>query len=396
MTYLGIVANETLGKAKHAKNDEFYTQFHDIQTEMNAYLEYDPDVFKGKTILLPCDDPEWSNFTKYFAQRFEALGLKKLISTSYAPDSKPREFTHQPTLFETDSPDFDVSKNQSNGKIFTLSRDRTGDRVINVEDLEWRYLAGDGDFRSDEITRLRDEADFVITNPPFSLFREFLAWIIEADKAFSIVGSMNAVTYKEVFPLIRDNKIWLGRGFKGAALFAPRPPTPNLDANSNELVKFGNVTWYTNIEHGLRHEPLGLLSREDNKRFSKYEEIRAHGYRSYDNFDAIDVPYTGAIPSDHDGVMGVPISFLTKFNPDQFEILGITKTWDSGSGLKTKTYGKQIQVSEGGKSSEVGKLNDGGAIEVSEAPDTTHYLVDGKIYIQTYQRILIRRRERNG
>ncbi len=390
------MANQNLGDAKKAKNDEFYTQFHDIQAEMNAYLEYDPEVFKGKTILLPCDDPEWSNFTKYFAQNFDTLGLKKLISTSYAPDSKPREVTYQPTLFEMESPDFDESKNQSNGKIFTLSRDRTGDKVINVEDLEWSYLDGDGDFRSDEITKLRDEADLVITNPPFSLFREFLAWIIESNKGFSIIGSMNAVTYKEVFPLIRDNKIWLGRGFKGAALFASKPPIADIDANSNELVKFGNITWYTNIEHGRRHEPLVLMSEEDNKRFSRHEEIRAYGYRSYDNFEAIDVPYTDAIPSDHDGVMGVPISFLTKFNPEQFEILGITKTWDSGSGLKKKTYGKQIQVSEGGKSSEVGKLNDGGAIEVSVAPHTTHYLVDGKIYIQVYQRILIRRRERNG
>ena len=169
------MANEGLTSAKKAKNDEFYTQYADIEKEMNAYLEYDPDVFRGKIVLLPCDDPEWSNFTKYFAQNFDKFGLKKLISTSYAPNSKPKEIPYQPTLFEIESPDFDESKTESNGKIFTLTKDNTGDKVINFDDLEWSYLEGDGDFRSDEVTKLRDEADFIITNPPFSLFREFLA-----------------------------------------------------------------------------------------------------------------------------------------------------------------------------------------------------------------------------
>jgi hypothetical protein len=204
------MANQNLHGAKKAKNDEFYTQFHDIEKEMNAYLEYDPDVFKGKTVLLPCDDPEWSNFTKYFAQNFDKLGLKKLISTSYAPNSKPKEIPYQPTLFEIDSPDFDETKTFSNGKIFTLSHDITGDKVINVDDLEWGYLEGDGDFRSDEIKALRDEADVIITNPPFSLFREFVAWTVEGNKRFVVIGNMNAITYKEVFPLIKGNHLWLG------------------------------------------------------------------------------------------------------------------------------------------------------------------------------------------
>jgi hypothetical protein len=204
------MANENLGAAKRAKNDEFYTQYIDIEKEMNAYLDYNPEVFRDKTILLPCDDPEWSNFTKYFAQNFKKLGLKKLISTSYAPNSKPMEIPYQPTLFEMKDEKFDEVKTQSNGKIFTLTKDKTGDGTINIEDLEWTYLEGDGDFRSHEIVNLRDQADIVITNPPFSLFREFLAWILESNRNFVIIGNVNAITYKEVFHLIKDNKVWLG------------------------------------------------------------------------------------------------------------------------------------------------------------------------------------------
>lgn len=196
------MANDNLGQARSAKNDEFYTQYADIEKEMNAYLEFNPDVFRNKTVLLPCDDPEWSNFTKYFAQRFRDLGLKKLISTSYAPNSKPKDIPYQPTLFEIDSPEFDEEKTYENGKIFTLTRDMTGDNAINVDDLEWSYLDGDGDFRSDEITALRDAADIVITNPPFSLFREFLAWLTGSNVKFVVLGNMNAITYKEVFPLL--------------------------------------------------------------------------------------------------------------------------------------------------------------------------------------------------
>jgi hypothetical protein len=172
------MANENLGAAREAKFDEFYTQYHDIEKEMNAYLDFDKDVFRDKIVLLPCDDPEWSNFTKYFAQNFERLGLKKLISTSYAPDSKPQQLDLQLTLFETASPKFDKVKARANGKIYTLTRDATGDKKINVDDLEWEYLKGDGDFRSPEVSALRNEADIIITNPPFSLFREFLKWII--------------------------------------------------------------------------------------------------------------------------------------------------------------------------------------------------------------------------
>ena len=207
------MAKRSLAEAKKNKNDEFYTQYSDIEREIQAYLEYDKDVFHGKTVLLPCDDPEWSNFTKYFAQNFENFGLKKLISTSYAVNSKLYKGTYQPTLFETTSPEYDDFKTENNGKIFTLTHDKNRDSKIDIDDLEWHYLEGDGDFRSGEIKKLRDEADFIITNPPFSLFREFLAWIVESKKKFVVIGSKNASTYKEVFPLIKKDKIWLGNGF---------------------------------------------------------------------------------------------------------------------------------------------------------------------------------------
>jgi hypothetical protein len=321
------VANQNLGDAKRAKNDEFYTQYHDIENEMRAYLEYDENVFRGKTLLLPCDDPEWSNFTKYFAQNFERFGLKKLISTSYAPNSKPKELNLQPTLFEIESPKFDEAKTASNGKIFTLTRDTTGDNVINVDDLEWDYLEGDGDFRSDEITKLRDEADIVITNPPFSLFREFLAWVREANVDFVMIGNMNAITYKEVFPMIRDDQMWLGNGFTAGNAFFSSPANQDYaDGVFDEqtgLVKFRNVIWFTSLDHGKRHQPLPLLTEAENIRFSKHKVVKDIGYRKYDNYDAIEVPYTDAIPSDYAGVMGVPISFLHKYSPEQFEIVGL-------------------------------------------------------------------------
>ncbi len=203
---------ENLKKAQLGKNDEFYTQFVDIQREVNAYLEYNPDVFKNKTILLPCDDPEWSNFTKFFAQNFQNFGLKKLISTSYANDKK-NDVMVQLSLFESESPKYDKKKTNSHGKIFTLDCDKNKSGKIDINDLDWEYLEGDGDFRSDEVKKLRDESDIIITNPPFSLFREFVDWIIVGNKQFLIIGNINAISYKEVFPLIQENKMWTGNRF---------------------------------------------------------------------------------------------------------------------------------------------------------------------------------------
>lgn len=325
------MANQNLSKAKNAKNDEFYTQYADIQKEMNACLDYNPDVFRGKTILLPCDDPEWSNFTKFFAQNFERFGLKKLISTSYAPDSKKYKYGYQPSMFETENPQFDIEKTQTHGKIFILERDKSGDGKIDVEDLEWKYLEGDGDFHSQEVTLLRNEADIIITNPPFSLFREFLAWIMETEKQFSIIGNMNAITYKEVFPLIKDNKMWLGATGNGKDMVFAVPEEAVVNEKDREkaarlgyvgnYTRLGNSCWYTNIEHGRRHQPLPLMTMEENIKFSKHKEIRERGYQQYDNYEAIEVPFTDAIPYDYKDVMGVPISFLDKYCPEQFEIV---------------------------------------------------------------------------
>lgn len=323
------MANDKLSKAKKAKNDEFYTQFADISREIEAYLEYNPDTFRDKVVLLPCDDPEYSNFTLYFAQNFVRLGLRKLISTSYAYESKRLQFPYQPTLFESESLQFDIEKSATKGKIFTLSHDISGDGKIDHKDLQWRYLEGDGDFRSEEVTRLRDEADIIVTNPPFSLFREFLSWVVSANKLFVVIGNTNAITYKEVFPLIASNKMWLGNGFhKGNAYFETPFADRYKDSVLNEetgLVKFRNCCWFTNIDHGRRHQPLQLMTMADNLKYSKHKEIRENGYPKYDNYDAIEVAYTDAIPSDYEGVMGVPISFLEKYCPEQFEIVAFRK-----------------------------------------------------------------------
>ena len=348
------MANENLSKAKNAKNDEFYTQYHDIEKEINAYLEYNPNVFEGKTILLPCDDPEWSNFTKFFAQNFERFKLKKLVSTSYAPESKNIKTNYQPTLFEVNDPQFDKNKTIVNGKIFTLTQDNTGDGKIDVNDLEWSYLEGDGDFRSKEIIKLRDEADIIITNPPFSLFREFLAWIVEAEKKFVLIGNMNAITYKEVFPLIKNDKMWLGSTKNGADMvFAVPKDTVVADADRQKASKLGyigdytrlgNSVWFTNLDHGRRHQPLPLMTMADNIKFSKHKNLKGKEYQKYDNYDAIEVPFTDAIPSDYEGVMGVPISFLDKYCPEQFEIVGATES--EGRGFSEGLWDEDSKVSQ--------------------------------------------------
>lgn len=307
------MANQNLSAAKTAKNDEFYTQYPDIQKEVNAYIEYNPDIFKGKTILLPCDDPDWSNFTKFFAQNFAAFGLKKLISTSYSVESKTYKH-YQPRLFEIESPLFDENKTRTKGKIFTLTADENKDGKIDINDLHWSYMEGDGDFRNTEVKKLRDKADIIITNPPFSLFREFLAWIVEANKQFLIIGNMNAITYKEVFPLIKNNKMWLGNGFHyGNAYFKimevdPKNYADGVYDKQTGLVKFRNVCWFTNIDHGRRHQPLSLMTMADNIKFSKHKEIRGIGYQKYDNYDAIEVPFTDAIPSDYRERKGIVIT----------------------------------------------------------------------------------------
>ena len=386
------MANSNLGNAKAAKNDEFYTQYADIEKEMNAYLDFDADVFRDKVVLLPCDDPEWSNFTKYFAENFDKLGLKNLISTSYAPDAKPKELNLQMSLFEQESPKFDKKKARTNGRIFTLERDRNGDKRINFDDIEWDYLKGDGDFRSDEVRALRDQADIIVTNPPFSLFRDFLAWIVEADKKFVIIGNKNAITYKEVFPLIKDNKMWLGNTsmsldmlFRIPAMVAVELVETGKQGSKwrrvdGEVLARASSVWFTNIDHGRRHQPLALMTKADNKKFSKHKEVNGVGYQKYDNYDAIEVPFTDAIPSDHKGVMGVPISFLDKYNPEQFEILGNGQTMANELGIKP--VGQEFvdtYYAQGNKGQITAKWNN------------LVYRIGDKVVVP-YQRILIRHR----
>jgi hypothetical protein len=350
--------NSHLGAAKRAKNDEYYTQWADIEREINAYLEYDPDVFRDKVVLLPCDDPEWSNFAKFFALHFADFGLKKLVSTAYAPDANPAKLNYHPTLFETESPAFDATKAHANGKKFTLERkDIDGDGALNINDLQWEYLEGDGDFRSPEVTALRDEADLVITNPPFSLFRQFMTWVVGGGRKFSVIGNNNAITYNEVFPHIMANELWKGATGnatdmvfgvpKGTVvgekdrLKAEKLGYPSDD--ERDYTRQGNSCWFTNIDHGRRHEPLQLMTEADNIKFSKHSEVRGVGYLPYDNFNGIEVPFVDAIPSDYAGMMGVPITFLDRYNPDQFEIVGSSE----GDYPQLKTYGRKQRVVDG-------------------------------------------------
>lgn len=376
------MANSNLTNAKKAKNDEFYTQYIDIEKEVAAYLEYDENVFKGKTILLPCDDPEWSNFTKFFAQNFQRFGLKKLISTSFAVESKGYHTTYEPTLFETNNPQYDDDKTKKNGKIFTLDHDTTNDGKIDIEDLEWEYLEGDGDYNSDEIKALRDESDIIITNPPFSKFRDFLAWITEVNKQFLIIGNLNSITYKDVFPLIKGNKVWLGPSItSGDREFEVPSDVLDLDKFTGEIrdgkyfQRVVGVRWFTNLDHGRRHQKLSLMSEKDVMKF-----ITKKPFEIYDNYDAIEVSYVKQIPSDYDGVMGVPISFLDKYNPDQFEIIGMCENEDLYN-LKTKIYNiderKQAYFAKFAKKGTY-DLNASGVV-----------IRDG-LYIKVYQRVLIK------
>lgn len=268
--------------------------------------------------------------------------------------------------------------------------------------MQWTYLDGNGDFASPEVTRLRDEADFIITNPPFSLFRKFFSWIMESGKQFLLICNKNCISYKDVFSYIRDNQVWCGKTPMGVDLLFSMPPELESDFIENEKegskykIVNGRVmgrsasVWFTNIEHGRRHQPLELMTLKNNLRFSRHKEIRGKdSYTKYDNFDAIDIPYVDAIPSDYDGVMGVPISFLDKYCPEQFRIIGITQSWD---GLASRIYPEQIQVSKTGKRSRVTKLNDGAAIKIAEPPcNDVYYIVGDELFIKEYVRILIQK-----
>ncbi len=397
------MANKNLTSAKREKNDEFYTQYGDIQKEIEAYLEYDPDVFRNKVVYCNCDDPFESNFFRYFVLNFNKIGLKQLITTSY----KQSPIANTQLKLFGDDKFFEKSKGRpkvtANKFIINKVHDIDGDGEFNLKDVakqlkankqnEWTPLEGDGDFRSDECINLLNQSDIVATNPPFSLFREYVKQLVENNKMFVIIGSMNAITYKEIFPLIKNNKLWLGNGFHAGNAYFFTPNTRDFatgvfDAKTG-LVKFRNVCWFTNLDHGRRHQPLPLMTMSDNLKYSKHKNIKGNNkYDEYDNYDAIDVSFTDAIPGDYDGVMGVPISFLDKYNPDQFEIIGLTKTW---FGTAIKTYPPQIQVNSNGKRSVVTKLNDGATLRQDSPPTgQTYYVVDDCYYIQVYARVLIK------
>ncbi|MDD4847759.1 MAG: adenine-specific methyltransferase EcoRI family protein [Bacteroidales bacterium] len=329
-----MAGNKNLHDANRAKKDEFYTQLGDIANEMRHYKEH----FRDKTILCNCDDPYESNFFKYFALNFNALGLKKLIATCYAGSPIADK---QLSIFDDEKKTSEQSKTRVPHKIIiTEVHDLNNDGAVDLLDVEillkddknvLTRLEGNGDFRSAECVELLNEADIVVTNPPFSLFREYVAQLIQYEKKFLIIGSQNAITYKEIFKLIKENKIWLGFGFQAGNAFFAIPKYENNYADGvynaeTGLVKFRNCHWFTNLDHSKRHEDLDLF-----KRYTPEE------YPKYDNYDAINVDKTADIPMNYTGVMGVPITFLDKYNPEQFEILD-PRDFTTIERLKNKNY----------------------------------------------------------
>ena len=396
--------NRSLGAAKAAKQDEFYTQYVDIQKEVEAYLEYDPNTFHKKIVYCNCDDPFESNFFKYFAANFNKLGLKKLICTSY--DGSP--IAGQMTLFpEHTEGNGKRQKPKAIAVIVDRVTDENNDGAADIEDVKLFLkrnqanriaLKGNdqypgGDFRSPECVAYLKEADIVVTNPPFSLFREYVAQLVAHEKKFIIIGSKNAVTYKEIFRLIKENMLWVGAGFaNGNAFFripagGAREFADGVYDESTGLVKFRNVGWFTNLDHGRRHQLLPLMTTAENLKFSKHKEIKGKkAYEWYDNFEAIEVPFTDAIPSDFDGVMGVPISFLDKYNPEQFVILGN----DDFGYPATKTYRSKKKVVNGVESkSNTGALR---CLLRAESFGLGTYFDVGYPVRGVYRRIFIRHR----
>ena len=352
------MANKNLTSAKRAKNDEFYTQYGDIQKEMEAYLEYNPDVFRGKVVYCNCDDPFESNFFRYFVLNFNKLGLKQLITTSYKPSPVAN------TQLELFGDNNTLAKSKGRPKVtankFIINKvyDIDGDGEFNLKDVaqqlkenkhnEWAPLEGDGDFRSDECINLLKLSDIVVTNPPFSMFREYVKQLVDYNKKFVIIGNMNAITYKENFPLIKENRLWLGATGNGSDMVFAVPNGSEIAESDRQkaarlgyvgdYTRLGNSCWFTNLDHGRRHQPLPLMTMNENLKYCKHKQIKGKtNYDKYDNYDAIEVPLTKAIPSDYDGVMGVPISFLDKYNPDQFEIVGMCENLNLYK-LKTRIY----------------------------------------------------------
>jgi len=404
------MANSNLTNAKRAKNDEFYTQFDDIQKEIEAYLDYNPDTFRNKVVYCNCDDPYESNFFRYFVLNFNKLRLKQLITTSYKPSPVANT---QLGLFGDDNT---LTKSKGRPKVtankFIINEvhDIDGDGEFNLKDVakqlkvnkhnEWTPLKGNGDFRSDESINLLKQSDIVVTNPPFSLFREYIKQLVEYDKLFLIIGSLNAITYKEVFPMIKENKIWLGpsihsgdREFRVPNYYPLNAAGYRVDSEGNKYIRVKGVRWFTCLDHGLRHKSLPLMTMNENLKYSKHNEIKGKiTYDKYDNYSAIEVPFTDSIPSNYKGVMGVPISFLDKYNPDQFDIVGLTSGRDEFECRPSKKYKNPTQHNTNGSLSNGSKANTRATIKLNKVPSDIYYTADnanGPLLI-VYARILIR------
>lgn len=348
-----MTAAKRLTEARTAKRDEFYTRYVDIQKEVEAYLEYDIDTFRGKVVYCNCDDPFESNFFKFFAANFNRLGLKKLITTSY--DGSPVAGS-QLTLDEYLTEDAWRDRPSAIAVHIDEVNDLNGDGAGDIDDVRLfleqnphhrQSLTGSGDFRSDECIALLKQADIVVTNPPFSLFSEFISILINESKKFLIIGNTNAITYQDVFPHVMANRIWLGCTNFNVGMFFEVPDEygtfHHIDQESGKkIARVSTSCWYTNLDHGRRHEPLSLMTLADNLRYSR----GLHGkefYDRYDNYDAIEVGTYKEIPSDYDGVMGVPVTFLDKYNPEQFEIVGTLESSDPDNPYRTKWYSSQDQ-----------------------------------------------------
>lgn len=365
------MANTNLANAKTAKKDEFYTQLEDINKELKYYREH----FRGKTVLCNCDDPRISNFFTYFAYNFEFLGLKRLITTCYK--------NQDADLF---------SQNKSEQAVYLIyDGDKNGNRIPDPEEIGIHPLKGDGDFRSKECIELLKQADIVVTNPPFSLFREYVAQLMEYEKKFLIIGNVNAVSTKEIFPLIMQNKMWLGQSIHSGDRMFLVPDEYDLkaagcgiDENGKKYIRVKGVRWFTNLDFKERHEDVIL-----------YKNYVTEEYPSFDNFDAINVGKSEEIPVDYDGVMGVPITFLDKYNPDQFEILGLTQIGCHDAVPDTKKYNdyKEILRSTDEPTGSGGGKTNENAVLKGKGTKKTYYLgPNGELVHSEYKRLFIRKK----
>ncbi|WP_425616706.1 adenine-specific methyltransferase EcoRI family protein [Anatilimnocola sp. NA78] len=360
----------SLTAAKNSKQDEFYTQLSDIEKELRHYSRH----FKNKTVLCNCDDPTVSNFFHYFSHNFERLKLKRLIATCYR--------NADANLFSKHTGD--------KGAYLEYNGDKNDNRVPDPDEIGIHELNGDGDFRSEESINLLKQADIVVTNPPFSLFREYVDQLVKHKKKFLIIGNQNAITYKEIFALLKENKIWLGYSHPVAFIvpdhYEAREVRSWRDENGTNWRSLGNACWFTNLDIAKRHEDIILF-----KTYNKKD------YPHYDNYDAIEVSRFADIPIDYDGAMGVPITWLDKYNPEQFEILGWTRGIEEFDALPTKRYENAKQVKPDGTVSNGGKVNTGPTLLVKQKPDGTYYTADNAkgFLVQLYMRIVIKRKSDN-